>query len=208
MRVIGTKLFCTLLFCAMAFAGAGCPDRTSDDVSDKVFHVGTWEGNITTYAWLVKKARVDYWNAAWRVESSIKLDEYSDGTLQGTSDVNFFYWELYDPLIRQYDSIATGPWTKYAGFTLQLTGKLDEQGYKIDVVELPISMPDLRDPGGIIEFWDFLYPSTVSGQWPEGGVRVMEGQSVEPQGADLQTTMAEADYRDSSVSYVWSIHKL
>ena len=187
---------------------AGCPRRDRGNQPEQVYHMGSWAGTITVTARLVRKPALDYWNAAWRMEADVRLDEYQDGSVKGTATGDLFKWEKYDSVIRQYAEITGGHWDKFSTFTIDLTGRITDQGYELTATALPTTLPDPNRQGGMIQFWDFLFPKVVQGEWPSDGSRVMQGESIRTQGNDLETTAVLRDYRESEVKYTWSIRKL
>jgi hypothetical protein len=186
----------------------GCPPREAEE-TEQAYHIGSWAGSVTTVARLVLRQEPEYWNGAWRVEGDVRLDEFQDGTVKGNATGDLFVWEKNDPLILEYDQIASGHWNKYTEFVLELTGTVDETGYTLDAVELPLSLIDPNSPNGaIIDFWDFLYPMKLQGTWPEDGSRVMSGESMRVQGNDYGETSQLATFREFSVEYTWNVRKL
>jgi hypothetical protein len=201
-RYIG-MLFLTIFITGIV---SGCTGK-KDPGQKESLQVGSWAGTVTTNARLVKKLNLNYWNGAWRVEADVRLNEFQDGSLKGTATGSIFVWNNEDSLMKDYDQIAQGPYNQYTTFQLDLTGTVTDKGYELKAVELPVSLPDPGHSGQVVEFWDFMYPGEMQGNWPDGS-RVIEGDSIRPQGKDLQTTMAQEDYRDSSVRYTWSIKPL
>ena len=208
-----------LLAClaAAALAMSGCPGRKSaDEEPEEVYRVGRWLGTVVTEARLVLAVQPEpgqpwlgrYWNAAWKVEANIMLDEYQDGSLDGRADVNLFHWYEINDSILDYTQIAGGRWDKYVVFALDLQGSLDDHGYSITTGKLPLSLPDPTDRDAVIEFYDFLYPSVLQGSWPKDGTRIIGGESNQVQGDDYTETQRRPTFREFSIVYRWSMHKL
>lgn len=184
----------------------GCPRGSGGPA--ELYRVATWAGTVEVPARLVMRQEPEYWNAAWRIEANVRLDEFQDGSLKGTAKGDFFYWSELGSRILSYESIAAGHWDKYTVFEFDLSGNVDEDGYIITVDELPLSLMDPGNPTEIIEFWDFLYPSTIDGAWPNDGSRVMEGESMRIQGKDYAQNAQLSTFREFSVVYRWNIRKL
>ncbi len=195
---------------ALTATATGCPGSQSGSGSDEeqLYHIGSWYGRLTVEASLVLREDPDYWNAAWQVEATVRLDEFQDGSLSGTAEGDLFGWTLRDELMHPYDEIATGRYESYSAFRLELTGNLDDEGYTINVVELPTMLADTARQNSIIDFWDFLYPSELSQDWPEDGTRVIQGSSIAPQGDDFRETATQTNFRDFSVVYTWNIESI
>ncbi len=186
----------------------GCPGREPETPQEN-FRVGTWAGSVDVTARLILRDEPQYWCAAWLVEAAeVRIDEFQDGSLVGTANGNFYHWSTHDSRLLNYDEIASGRWDKYTIFSFDLTGHVDDDGYTLDVVELPLSLADPVNPSEIIEFWDFLYPSKIEGRWPEDGTRIMLGESPLVQGDDYGQTVTESRFREFSVLYNWNIERL
>jgi hypothetical protein len=189
----------------MAFCG--CHPVRDNTTEKAVYNVGSWRGRVITYARLVTHPE-QYRNRAWRVEANVSLDEFNDGSVKGKAIVDFFLWDLESDGILLYDEIATGRWDKYNSFELALSGVIDQNGYVVRPNALPVSLPDQTSPGRILDFYDFLYPTEIRGEWPKDNSRIMLGESIRPQGSDIQELSAAPDFKEVEVKYTWSIEKL
>ncbi len=188
----------------------GCPSSSSNDNGsvDEPYHVGTWAGNIYVVSALVMREEPQYWNAAWRIEATVRLDEYQDGSISGTAEGDFFHWNMYDDFIHEYPEIATGHYDTYSVFKIDLTGRIGDEGYVLTADELPTSLIDPNNPNRLIDFWDFLFPGELSGEWPADGSKVMRGESIRAQGDDYRETSMLRTFREFSIRYTWNIKRL
>jgi len=184
-------------------------DNGSDAVPDENYHVGIWGGNLVSETRLVLlHDESDYWNSFWKVEGVVRLDEYQDGSLNGNARFDFFNWEKIDENILQTSRIKTGQWDVFTSFELELEGEITDTGYSLRFVEIPVSLPHPSIHGTSIDFWDFLLPSLIEGEWTDSEHRTMQGSSTRPQGNDYAETARTAEFREFGVSYVWDIDKL
>ena len=200
-------LLCVALTCVML---AGCPGNEGDNGVEEVYHIGTWTGRVETKAMLVmwSQSEFKYWNAAWHIEANIHLNEYNDGSLSGTAQVNFYHWNSLEGEILEYGDIAAGQWDQYTLFDLRLNGQLDEAGYTLTADKMPMSVPDTRSPGDDIDIWDFLFPGTIQGSWAKDGTQTMQGVSINVQGDDFNETRRDHMFREFSIEYNWLIDRL
>jgi len=194
---------------------AGCPSRREGDTPEERYHIGTWGGTIEVDARMVLAATpppdqpdARYWNAVWRVEATVHLNEFQDGSLEGNAEGNLFHWFTYSDRILEHDQIKVGHWDRYALFNIDLSGVLTDEGYVLNSGQLPESLPEGRSPTGTVEFYDFLFPQTLEGDWPEDGSRIMSGESMRVQGNDYRETARLASFREFSITYRWDIEKL
>ena len=161
---------------------AGCPRRKDNDprAESAGRFLGRHDHNQRDgdQSFLIQQ----YWNAAWRIEADVRLDEFQDKTLKGVALVNFFSWELPDTIMRQIDDIQSRQWDKFAEFNLELTGTISDKVYELKTTRLPMSISDPRNPNAMIDFWDFLFPTDIQGQWPSDGSRAMEGEKYPSSG--------------------------
>jgi hypothetical protein len=203
------KLFFFLIAILMSAMLAACPGRNQpDNEAEENYRVGTWAGTVQVTARLVTREEPQYWNAAWKVEADVRLDEFQDGSLKGTSSGNLFCWSNHADTILDYPAITAGHWDQYSIFTIYLSGQVDENGYTLTADALPISLPDPTTNGQIIEFWDFLYPKTLEGLFQLDSPNVIQGDSVAVQGNDYEATRILSSFREFEVKYQWSIRKL
>ena len=203
-----SKILSTALISFILILLTGCPGNDAPEEPENAYHIGTWAGNIQTNARLVLRQETSYWNAAWNIEANIQLDEYDDGSLVGEAQVQLFYWNTDSELILSYEDIAQGKWDQYINFEIQLTGEIDSEGYKLSALDLPLTLPDPNDPSQQIEFWDFLFPVELEGEWPLDNVMVMEGDSMRVQGEDYEETRRLSSFREFFIQYIWEIRKL
>jgi hypothetical protein len=203
------KYFITTVYCLIFIVLAGCPGKNRKDKNtDENYHIGKWTGTVRVESRLTEKAAEAYWNGAWKIEANVSLDQFNDGSLKGTADCNYFGWDAYSPSVLKFEEITSSHYDKYAMLTININGKLDDKGYSLHVEELPKTIENTRTAGGVINFWDFLYPTDIAEKWPEDGSHVMKGESIRPQGNDLRATASLADFRKSDVKYTWSISRL
>ena len=202
------KCFLFIFTAIFVAAVSGCPEKTEPPQPETHYHVGTWGGHVFTEARLVLREDPDYWNRAWRIETTIDIDEFDDGSLSGVAHVQLFAWDTHNGLILDYEDIATGRWDQYAMVDLNLHGSISDEGYEITADELPVSLPNPNDPTGIIDFWDFLYPTLLEGVWPEDGSRTFSGESMRVQGDDYEDVRRLEAFREFSLQYTWDIDKL
>jgi len=205
-RLIKLPVFvvAALLCCVLS----GCPDN-DEEIEDINFQVGSWAGSIVTEARLIMREEPEYWCAAWRMEAmDIRLEEFQDGSVQGTVVGNLFHWSVFDPRLLDYESISAGSWDQYSTFNVDLKGHVDEDGYTLEVVEMPFALQEPGAPSETIDFWDFLFPSTLQGQWSDDGSFIMSGESIRPQGNDYRETSGSPKFREFSINYTWNINKL
>lgn len=188
--------------------GTGCSNRLKNTESKPAYHAGTWTGKVWVTARLAKKVDSIYWNAAWKLEGNIRLDEYSDGSIKGIAECDYYEWNDYDSTIKQFINIAVGRWDKFTSFIIELKGQISESDYSLNAVELPRTIPDVSSGGGFIEFWDFLYPASIEGKLQKNGTLIMSGESKRPQGKDLAAISVTEDFREFEVTYSWSISRL
>ena len=187
-----------------------CPDKQQvDDEEEPNYKIGMWAGTVQTQSRLVLRDEPQYWCAAWKIESTnVRLEEFQDGSLKGNLDVNLFVWSVHDSTLLEFEEITAGQWHKFTTFKLELTGWMNDDGYKLEVVELPESLDDPEDPTNQIQFWDFLFPTVIEGEWIQGEKVLMVGDSIRPQGLDYKETSTQANFREFSIIYTWEIRKL
>ena len=102
-----------ILLCAVLTAFlSGCPSRQANEAPEEVYHVGTWTGTIEVEARMVlvgppppDQPAARYWNAVWRVEANVHLNEYQDGSMDGTATGDLFHWFVYSDQILDYNQI-------------------------------------------------------------------------------------------------------
>lgn len=203
-----SKIFLVLLILIFTACMTGCPEGETQDEPEELYHAGKWGGQVLTSARLVMREEDDYWNRAWRIEANILLDEYQDGSVTGVAHVQLFHWDMHSGLILDYEDIAIGRWDQYAILDINLHGTLTDEGYELAVEQLPVSLPDPNNLTAIIDFWDFLYPSLLEGNWPIDDACMMSGDSVRVQGSDYGDTCHLESFREFSIQYTWEIEKL
>jgi hypothetical protein len=204
-----------LLYAALAALLAGCPSRQVNETPEEAYHVGTWTGTIETEARMVlvgtpppDQPAARYWNAVWRIEGHVHLNEYQDGSMDGTATGELFHWFVYSDQILDYNQIKVGQWDRYTTFEVDLTGTLTDEGYVLTSGELPRILPEGHSPTGTVDFYDFLFPHTIEGKWPQDGSRVMSGESLRVQGGDYRETAQLPSFREFDITYRWNIEKL
>lgn len=204
---IPTPRFPLSALLALSMALCGCHPVHDNTTEKAAYNVGSWRGRVITYARLVTHPE-KYRNRAWRVEANVSLDEFNDGSVKGKATVDFFLWDLESDGIPLYDEIAIGRWDKYNTFELALSGEIDQNGYAVRPDALPVSLPDQTSPGQILDFYDFLYPTEIRGEWPKDNPQIMQGESIRPQGSDLTVLSSSPNFKEAEVKYTWSIEKL
>jgi len=209
------RLILILVCATLTSLLAGCPSRQSDDTPEEVYHVGTWTGTIEVEARMVlvglpppDQPAARYWNAVWRVEANVHLNEYQDGSIDGTASGDLFHWFTYSDQILEFNQIKVGQWDRYTTFNVELDGTLTDEGYVLNSGELPKVLPEGRSPTGAIDFYDFLFPQTLEGKWPQDGSSIMTGESLRVQGGDYRETAQLAGFREFDITYRWNIEKL
>jgi len=159
-------------------------------------------------AYLNESQTATYWNMAWDLQADIRLDEFQDGSVTGTARGDLCHWASVDAGMRDFKAASSGRWDKHATFELQLAGTVDDEGYSLKPLELPTSLPNPGPEAGVIQFWDFLFPSKIEGRWTSDGSRIMEGQDIRIYGNDMKQTSQEPNFRNFSILYTWSIRSL
>jgi hypothetical protein len=199
-----------LLAAVLVLILTGCPKPSGNNNGgeDRNYRIGAWYGRVDMKASLVMREEPQYWNGAWHVEATIRMDEYVDGTLKGTAEGDLFHWSVTDDTMHPYLEIATGRYDRYSTFKIDLAGEVTESGYTVRAVELPTQLPDPSQEDLTLDFWDFLFPSEMTGNWPEDGSRVMKGESIRPQGVDYRETATRTTFRDFTIVYSWDIEPL
>ncbi|HEX9744668.1 MAG TPA: hypothetical protein VGB30_04500 [bacterium] len=197
----------------LSVSSTACPGKSGSETHQDVYHIGIWGGTITVEAYMVMLDGREYANEAWRIESQVSLDEYSDGSLKGIIVGDLFKWSFADRAILEFDDIAVGHWDDYTQVQLDITGSFDNDGYKLETSELPSTLPNTHDINSPIDFWDFLYPQEISDDWGsdagiDGAHLSMKGQSTFPQGEDFLQVSGLSAFKEFGVIYTWDINKL
>jgi len=207
MSKLKTRIF--LIFaCLLWGIFTGCPGKKQAEVkTPDVYRQGTWAGSIEADSCLVMREEPEYANRAWKIEVTVSLDEFTDGTLKGTATGNIYYWYFGDSLMHKYKEITSRRWDEYNELTLVLDGHIDDEGYVLDIQGMPISLPSQKSQGQVIDIYDFTFPKELKGSWVEDN-NLISGESIVPQGEDYGKISAQSIYRESSVDYRWSIKRL